>query len=353
MKKILYLIPSLEGGGAERQLVYLANELIHQNYKVYIACRRINTIKYSVASKIKIYCIGDYTGVNPFLLYNIYKLINDIRPDIVQTWLRQMDILVGILSIFKRSYLWVISERTSPAATKKNTPVIFFIRKFLSFHAKSIICNSVAGKEFWDNYVRSDSKVKYIPNAVNFTAIIESLPSPSIGEFTFIATGRLSSEKNHLSIIKAFSLLPKSSSAKLIIIGSGELESKIKEEIENYNLNKKVTLLPFNSDWWGSLMNAAALINLSLFEGMPNVALEAAAAKCPLILSDIAGHRDIFSNNSAIYVKANDSKHLSRIISTFDRTKFDEMTFNALKATKSYNIKNVATKYIKIYDSIR
>jgi glycosyltransferase involved in cell wall biosynthesis len=58
------------------------------------------------------------------------------------------------------------------------------------------------------------------------------------------------------------------------------------------------------------LKPASALLSMSAYEGSPNVILEAMAAGCPLIVSDIAAHREFLDQDKAIFVPRDDSAAL-------------------------------------------
>jgi glycosyltransferase involved in cell wall biosynthesis len=65
------------------------------------------------------------------------------------------------------------------------------------------------------------------------------------------------------------------------------------------------------------LKSADGLISMSRYEGNPNVVLEAMAAGCPVILSDIPGHREVADASSAVFVPVDDVQALSVAIAEF------------------------------------
>lgn len=99
--------------------------------------------------------------------------------------------------------------------------------------------------------------------------------------------GRFNSQKNHKFIIDVFEqYYKKNSSARLVLVGEGELESSIKQIVKDKKLLDVVKFL-------GVLKDTEAIYNMfdvfllpSLFEGMPVVGVEVQACECNAILSD-------------------------------------------------------------------
>src|SRR5688572_18448158 len=90
---VLHIIPTLLGGGAERQLSYLAGETAKRGWDVYVAylkegmnCQRLENAGVTL---IKLPANGNH---DPSILWNLVRLVNRLRPSVVQTWILQMDI---------------------------------------------------------------------------------------------------------------------------------------------------------------------------------------------------------------------------------------------------------------------
>src|SRR5687768_14057109 len=111
--RVLHLIPSLGGGGAERQIAYLARGLSERGGDVHVGILRgganLERLESTGATVHWIRSSGNY---DPFLLPRTVSLIRRVRPDVVQTWLTQMDVVGGLAALIvgKR---WIVSERSS------------------------------------------------------------------------------------------------------------------------------------------------------------------------------------------------------------------------------------------------
>src|SRR3954454_15474409 len=96
MITILHAIPTLGGGGAERQLCMLASEQARRGACVHVGIRR-GGVHEPVLKKcgVHIHELGNARSINPRLLLALARTIAKVTPTIVQTWLPQMDVVGG------------------------------------------------------------------------------------------------------------------------------------------------------------------------------------------------------------------------------------------------------------------
>lgn len=305
MIKILHAIPTLEGGGAERQLTMLALEQSRRGYEVHIALRRNDGTyaKMLEGSGVQIHLVGDLRGYNPIAFLNFNSLLLKLKPDLVQTWLQQMDIIGGILAIYNSIPL-VCTERNSKSAY--NNYIINWIRKLVFKRSCAVVSNSNAGASFWRDALTNKTLLKIIPNSVDVQGVQRALP-PDVDLFKknrklIIVVGRKTYQKGVDTILRGIASLHDPSSIRVVLIGDGPLYRDYEELIKTLQIGDSVEQLTFQSDWWGWLKIADVLISMSRYEGNPNVVLESMAGLCPLIVSDIPEHREILTDHSASFV---------------------------------------------------
>jgi len=351
IKTILHLIPTLEGGGAERQLAMLSTEQSKRGYEVHIGLRRAGINKQLLNDRIQVHYLGDYKIIDPRFFINILKLITAIKPDIMQTWLPQMDIAGGLSSIFK-SIPWIMTERASSLAYK-NIFFTSYVRFKLANYSKFIVANSKEGIRYYDRAFNR-KKLKVIYNAVDVDSIVEktSKASNNTNKTTYIlSVGRLEYQKNHETLIEAISLL-NFNQIKVDILGEGSMMAELQQLIIKKKMEHIIEIKKYNKDWWGLLKDSSMLISMSRFEGSPNVVLESMAGVCPLIVSDIVEHRELLSNNSALFVDVNDSKSLSEAIINiiYKKDEAKERANNAFCIIQKFDINTAANEYEKLYN---
>ena len=358
MRKVLHLIPTLEGGGAERQLAMLAVEQSSLGHDVHIALRRSNGVYMDLFrnSRVEVHHLGDLRSVNPLLFLRISALMRKLNPDVVQTWLPQMDVMGGAAALWNAVPL-VLTERASKLAFDSFS-LMTCLRKQVGRRAKAVVANSATGASFWQNVLPKNTILCTIPNAID-VASIQSI-APVSGESTqndkkvILVVGRLSHQKAVEIVLKAISLLTERGGIRVLIMGDGPLRVELEELIDTLNISESVVMLPFQLGWWGWLKSADALISMSRYEGNPNVVLEAMAAGCPLIVSDIPEHREILTAESASFVPGENPMELAAAIEKLiaDPDSARKKSELAKKFVGSLTIERAVHAYENVYASV-
>jgi glycosyltransferase involved in cell wall biosynthesis len=354
MPKILHLIPTLEGGGAERQLAMLAVEQGKRGWNVSIGLRRGGIHEHLVSdSGVTIHPLGDLKGIHPLLIARVFALVYRIKPDILQTWLPQMDIVGGLVSKLT-SVSWVLSERSSYIAYQRLLDLMR-IRKGLARYAKAIVTNSAEGAADWNRALPAHDAVITVNNAVDVAAISHAAPIPCIisreSEQTFLYVGRFEASKGLEIFVQAVGHVPLQHNIFALLIGDGPLVTEVRTLIRARNLESRIRIMPYQANWWGLLKTATALVSPSRFEGQPNVVLEAMAAGCPLIVSDIPAHRAILDEKSAIIVPKDDPAALSKAIVSLmsDPEAAHERAECAYERVSGFTVQAAADAYEGVY----
>lgn len=99
--------------------------------------------------------------------------------------------------------------------------------------------------------------------------------------------GRFNQQKNHIFLIRIFSeIVKQNENAVLFLVGKGELEKEIQIQINELGIQDHVIFLGVRSDVPDILSAMDVFIFPSLYEGMPNVVIEAQATGLPCVISD-------------------------------------------------------------------
>lgn len=119
----------------------------------------------------------------------------------------------------------------------------------------------------------------------------------------FINLARLSVEKDHEKLIRAFaSVVAGKSSARLLILGTGPLEPRLREVIAELSLADSVHLLGFRSNPYPYLQRADCFVLSSNHEGQPMTLLEALVLGKPIVATDIVGNRSVLQDRPGLLV---------------------------------------------------
>jgi glycosyltransferase involved in cell wall biosynthesis len=348
MRTILHVIGSLEGGGAERQLAMLAVEQVRCGEEVHIALRRGGAHLDRVRSAgARIHWLGDRKHVPLVRLARLLALIRRIKPQLIQTWLPAFDVIGGVAALASDTP-WIMTERSSQDLYAPS--LLVAARRRIGRFASAVIANSRAGAEYWAGQRRS---VWVVDNAVDVPAI-EKVEALEARGPVILCVGRLSAEKDPATFVRAIALLERRHPVHAIVVGDGPLRPALRELIISLDLNDRITLEPYRQDWWGLLKAARMLVTTSRTEGRPNVLLEAIAARCPVIVTDIAAHRELVDATTSLLVPAgNPGAVASAIAATLSEP--DEARHRAELAARqlsTYTVEAMAAGYERAYAGV-
>lgn len=370
-KKILHIINRLSpASGAEKQVYNLS---LYQKQRGY----DVNIIVYSWCSKckklvdngIKIYNINSLKYYSLKSIYLLFKKQKSIKPIISISWTPTLDFFVFICSYLNKAP-FVINERTSylcfdnfylkdfqgrllKTSITHNYLIFILIRilRFFSLNfSKFIITNSLHMSKYYKKKFKS-KKILQINNTINLTIINNK--NYLNKNFTFLVVSRFIESKNIDLVIEAFKSVRKNYNiSKLVIIGDGyNLKNSMK--LVDKNIKPFVTVYK-NLENWTSKFNKQKtyLIHPSFYEGQPNVVLEAAYSKIPIILSKIPAHTDIFTSTSCFYFDPYNLKDLySKMVLCLNEssTNKKKRVNLAEKKIRLFSNKSVINKYNKLF----
>lgn len=287
MKKILFTIYSLRGGGAERIMTNLANHLVENNYKVTILTMGNADCAYKLSQSIKIIELGFKPNISsPFssfknLFYRIklvYKKFVEIKPDLCISFMSETNI-ISIISAKLIKVPIIVSERTNPSIHQISF-VYTFLRKILYKYASSVIVQTEGVSGFFSKNYRLKN-LQIIPN---FIQIDQFKSVKNEKENTILSVGRLSSEKGHLLLLNAYAISDAIKMGwKLKIVGTGPLELVYQKISKELKIDDNVEFGGHSSNVYANLINAGIFVLPSTYEGFPNALMEALAVGVPSI----------------------------------------------------------------------
>lgn len=342
MKKVAFVIHSLDMGGAERVVSELANNFSTKKLKVFIILFSPNKPYFILDSRI--------TLIHLPLSRSIIKRLFFLRKIIIVngiTTIISFTTTINIYSIlagFFTSKKIIISERTDPVAHKLSFMKLF-LRKLLYRYVHKLVVQNKAQFEY---YLKNMSKRKLIliPNPVK--KIDHTLSFEN--NVNVISVGRLVKSKNHLELINCF--LASKIECKLFIVGDGDQRNKISNFIKENNLENRIKLLGSKKNIYNYLNPNWIFASTSLYEGFPNTLIEAMSAglncihyNCP------SGINEIIENDINGYLVPLDDRKiftqkLKDVFSNLERRIL--ISKNAKITAKNFNIEKIANQWHQI-----
>lgn len=131
-----------------------------------------------------------------------------------------------------------------------------------------------------------------------------------------LCVGRLAPEKNHSLLLRVFSkILAGEPRARLLLIGSGELEAPLRDQAHALALGDRVIFGGPVSPVGPVFFLAELFVLASWLEGLPLVVLEAMAAGCPMVLTAVGGIPEVVHDErTGLVVPPNDEEALERAL---------------------------------------
>ena len=292
---ILFILPLLSGGGAERVSINLLTGLYNRGYSVgIITFDKSGPLLSIVPNNVPIYDLGTFTL--KFSILPLAKKLRQLKPRVVFSTLGYINVALLAIRIFlpREIKIWTreanLPSISLPNNAKSRLMIAFY--KLLYKTADKLICTSIRmKKEFITDFSVSEDIIEILPNLVDVDAIRTSafpIKRFDKGGVCYIAAGRLTFQKGFDRLLYWFSKLNDKQST-IVILGHGNLKSELIRESESLNLQDRVKFLGFCNNPWQWYMGADAFLLSSRWEGMPNSVLEALACGTPVIATEESG----------------------------------------------------------------
>lgn len=295
-KKILFVLPNLSAGGAERVFSFLAQNLDKEKYTPsMLIAGKASDAEYLVEN-VDVTFLEKDRVLNASLKIFIFLLKH--RPNAVLSSIGHLNTVMGLLSPFLPKTKFIIREASVPSAmteAKKTTGNTKFsimgkLRGQMSHISyrliDKVICQSAdMAKDFTNIYKIPTKKIVVINNPITNEVPLKEKETERIAKF--ITVGRLSKEKGQIRLIKILSKLE--FDFEYTIIGKGPYEQRVFKEIKKNGLQDKVKHIPYTSEVSKYMAMNDLFLQGSYVEGFPNTVLESCYVGTPVIAFDVPG----------------------------------------------------------------
>lgn len=370
MVNVVLLTSSLERGGAERQVVELANALEPTRYHVHVVSLSIENPLASdlrdAASRLIV--VPKQRKFDLQLVFKIARLLRQLRTDVVHSFMFDAEIVGRLAGRLARVPAVICSNRC-PHHGRRGFKR--WVSRMTEPCFDMMIANSWAGMAFERDEQRVDaSKLCVVSNGIDVNRFHpgrrdDVRAALGIGTDT-VAIGMFAhfrGNKDHATLIDAFAKLPrKPQPIRLILIGGADgtgpefIQGRCRAQVDRLGLADRVVFLGARSDV-RELYHAVDIKVLStLFEGTPNVVLEAMASGLPVVASDVSDNRRIIQDGiSGFIVPPRDPAALA------DRLKqlIDDVDLRARlgasarqRAEREYSVSTLARRTAAVYLSV-
>lgn len=349
-KKVAFIIQSLYGGGAERVVSVLSNALVENGVSVSLILYQRKEKEYLLDPRVQIEELPPQVGKNPFAkhmgyIHEIGKVLEKIQPDVVVPFLA-IPVVHTFYATRGKSYKVLATVRNNP----RQYPAQRWLRTLSNYCTKNAD-GIIYQTEEQIQYFKGINNYFVLHNPVNPEMLNQSYVYKK--EIDCIATfGRLSAQKNHQLLVKAFSKIaeefPKIS---LRIYGDGEEKKALQLLINNLKLEDRVHLMGNTKNVKEKLSETDIFVLSSDYEGLPNALLEAMAVGVPCIATECpTGPKDLIDNEkNGLLIPCNDLEKmeaaLRRLILSYTlREKLG--VAGKKRILDEYTIDNIINKFV-------
>ncbi len=352
-KTILFVLPSLEGGGSQRVMLTIMRYMDRDKFACKLALvKKEGEFLSQIPKDIEIFDLK--SKQLRYAIYKLIKLIRSKKPDILFSTLGHLNLLICILKpFFPKKTLFVARESNTVSIQNRSEkyPLLFdWLYKNIYKNFDLIIAQSnFMKKDLTQNYKIVDKKIKviYNPLALDKTEKIFCENRPECfdkSKINLLSIGRIEHQKGYDLLIDAMSRLD--DRFVVTILGEGSLKKELQSSLKQKALEKRVYFKGFSQNPYLYMRYADLLILPSRYEGFANVVLEANGCKLPVVAFEAPGvDKEIIQNGfNGFLVKRFDPKELSKTIKKALKHDFDK---NAIQehTKKRYDPRVIVKEY--------
>ena len=326
-RKILFIIPTMRGGGAERVLIDVLNRFDFERYKVTLLLINKDGDLYnqipSAVTKIALY---DSSTPKLPIIENKYtqKIFLRLRCLIKLSPFKRFDTIISFLegeALFlhtilfnrkKRDISWVHTDMSKNHWTTNIYPLLWRERKAYNMMNRIILVPEQA-KIGFEKTFGHNSKLQVLYNLTDREAIIsksiETCPIVKSSKYVICTAGRLSKEKRHDRLIKAITILRNEYQldVELWIIGKGDNLPKLVDLANNLGIKDRISFFGFKANPYPYIKSADIFALSSDTEGYPLVICEALCLGKPIVSTDTTGPSELLADNVGILTEKDEN----------------------------------------------
>jgi len=305
-KKIIFVVHSLKGGGAEKVATTLLEALqdSEENIKLVLVLFDRESTKILASTTDVKYLDVHKNGSVIYTIKKFFKVISSLSRIIKQespcTILSIMDYsnVVSIISnrLSGKKNRVIISVHAPPTAQMRKYAANLW-EKIMGLLIKSVYNKADAivavskhiRNDLIENFKIDNSRIQVVNNPVDLNKISALSEEDVSGELfkedipIIISVGRLSKEKGGEYLLKAFALLNGKCDARLAILGEGREDANLRKLSINLGIEKKVFFLGFKDNPYKYMKRSTVFVLPSLYEGFGIVIIEAMVCGIPVI----------------------------------------------------------------------
>ncbi len=365
--KVLFVLPNLSGGGAERVFTYLVNHIDRERFRPYLALgAKTGAYLNDIREDVTIYELKGERARN--VIPSLFRLVRQLRPDVVFSTIGMNSANSLGRMFYPRGTRIVLREGSSVTAYLKDlarkspaTALIYRkIYKSLYNFPDAVICQS--------DYMLCDmianlgvsEKILYrIYNPVDFDKIEKMLQEDSgklfsDNVFNFLMVGNLVHCKGYDILLPAFAKVRQQNpNVSLTILGEGEERRNLEILIDKLNLNESVRMPGFAKNPHIYAKQADVFVSSSRYEGFSNAIAESLACGTPVVATDCpSANREVITEGVNGWFAENEN--VASLVETINRAIIERKNLSAETIRRDcesrFALKKILPQFEKLFE---
>lgn len=354
---VLFIIPNLRIGGAEKMLVELIPQMKQEGVECSVLLFDRESTHFSTLLKnenIQIFYTIRKSFFNLLNIITFLKVIFSRKYDVIHCHLTYPQFWIALVSVCNIRGKKLITTEHSSNNRRRGNALLKCVDKFVYSRFRWVISVSGTVQESLLSWIKPQNTSKYvvIENCVDIKKFRTAKPA-SRSEFgindkdiILVMVGRMTAAKDQACIIQALTLL--SDEYKAVLVGDGETIKDNQLLAQKLGVKDRVCFTGERNDIANILQMSDIYIQASHWEGLPTAPLEAMAADKPTIGANVPGIHDVLPQNM-LYRHA-DFEDLARLIlQVSSRSDISLLLEQQQQILQRFDLVNIMKKHLEIY----
>lgn len=352
LKRICFVLPSLQGGGAERVVAKVAQYLNREytdsiKITLVLLCENADEFKVDNVELVRLRARDVKSSFFPFLRY-----LRASKPDAIMSSLTHVTVLCSAAALICR--IPHVSRVANTVTVETSNSRLWRLLSRINFYLdRHIIAVSQGVADDLTTRVGvTPTKVSVVRNPIVATNTLVHRPQTA-RTIRVLFIGRLAKQKNIKFLLNV--ALHYKKEIELRIVGKGVLQQELENFISENNLKEVVRLVGFTNKIEEQFSWCDVVVLCSLYEGLPNVLLEAISFGIPVVSNDCpSGPREIVVSPSigSLVDELDHDKFFSAIKNEFLLDSNDRRAKRAEIALQEFGIKKIAASYYQVFQNV-
>ena len=337
MKKILILIESLSGGGAEKVLTTLLHHINYHQFDITLCCI-CNIGKYFDEINPNVHYISLLP--NPNKLPHLFQFIYQLKYKLIYYWLplkwvyqwfipHHADVEIAFVEGFATKFLahstnkkakkiaWIHIDLEKFHWTKSIYKDITEEEKTYQQYNQLITVSETAKEAFLREFKNVHTPIKTLYNPINSLEIIQkskltiSTPTKKTDTIRLVSIGRFTTQKAYNRLLRIINqLIHEKYPIELWLLGDGEQRHLLENYIKKQHLENTVILWGFQDNPYAYLAQCDLFVCSSISEGYSTAVTEALILGLPVITTNCSGMHELLKNGECGIITENSEEAL-------------------------------------------